>query len=94
MNRLLVGVIVSIGVIMASTSMSFADGVIIPGSIKIEEFKKVMKENGMDLYGDDESDGFIENEGNKIKVVTYKSVTMEQLEMMKETAFKTVRKNG
>lgn len=77
---------------MASTTISYADGVIIPGSIKVEAFKKEMKEHGMNLYGGDEADGEIENDGTRIKVITYKPVTPEQMEIMKDAASKSVRK--
>ncbi len=72
--------------------MSFADGVIIPVSIKVDEFKKDMMDKGMNLYGGDKADGEIENKGTQIKIITYKPVTMEQMELMKTVAFKTVRK--
>lgn len=72
--------------------MSFADGVVIPVSIKVEAFKKEMKSKGMNLYGGDDADGEIQNYGTSMKVITYKSVTMNQLELIKNAAFKTVRK--
>lgn len=74
--------------------MSFADGIVIPGSIKLNEFKRLMKERGMDLSGTDNADGMIESGGNKIKVITYQPVTLEQLDLMKEVASITLRKNG
>ena len=90
MNKILVGLIV--GALISSTSICFADGVIIPGSIKVEAFKKEMKSHGMDLYGTDNSDGEVENKGTQMKVITYKSVTPEQLELIKDIATKTVRR--
>lgn len=91
MKKIAVGLMVLM--IMGSTVISYADGVVIPVSIKVEAFKKMMKEKGMNLYGGDEADGFVEDSGNKIKVITYKPVTMEQMDLMKESAFKAVR-NG
>lgn len=79
---------------MTIPSMSFADVVQIPGSIRVGEFRKFMKNAGMDLSGKDESDGMIENQGTRIKVVTYQAVTMEQLDLMKEAATKSTRQNG
>jgi len=89
MNRIVVGV--SVLLIMASTTISYADGVIIPASIKVEQFKKEMLAHGIDLSGGDDADGFIESKGNEIKVITFNPVTIEQMELMKEVAFKTVR---
>ena len=68
-----------------------ADGVLIPRSIKIEQFKTEMKELGMDLYGNDDSDGTVENLGTSMKVITYGSVTIEQLELIREVSAKNVR---
>ena len=91
MNKMVVGVILTIGVVVASTTIVFADGVVIPGSIKVEKFREEMKSHGMDLYGKDSSDGDIENKGNAIKVITYKPVTIEQMDWMKDAAAKSVR---
>lgn len=77
---------------LATAPLSFADGVIIPGSIKVERFKQLMKEHGMDLYGGDDADGEIQNSGTKMKVVTYKPVTLEQMETMKEVATLSLRR--
>lgn len=92
MNKIAVALILTIGVGVGSTAISYADGVVIPMSIKVEKFKKEMKHHGINLYGGDEADGYIQNDGNKIKVITYKPVTMEQLELIKQAAFKTVRR--
>ena len=50
--------------IIGSTAISYADGVIVPASIKLEAFKKDAKKQDFDLYGNDNSDGFIETNGN------------------------------
>lgn len=92
MNRIVVGLIGLM--LVGSTAISYADGVIIPVSINTDDFKKEMKDKGIDLYGTSESDGFIEDKGNQIKVVTYKPVTIEQMELMKEVSFRTVRQSG
>lgn len=89
MKKILGGLIV---LMLSLPSIAHADGVIIPASIKVNEFKKEMKILGMDLYGNDESDGEIINNGTSIKVVTYKPISIEQLELLKETAFKTSRR--
>lgn len=89
MNKILGGLIV---IMLSLPSISYADGVVIPGSIKVEAFIKDMKEHGMDLSGSDSSDGYVDSLGNSIKVITYKPVALEQMELMKEVAFKNVRK--
>ena len=79
---------------LVATPLSFADGIWIPGSIKVEKFKELMLERGMNLSGSDDSDGAIEQFGTKIKVVTYKPVTEEQLNLLKEVSILTLRDNG
>ena len=76
---------------VGSTTISYADGVIIPASVRVEAFKKQMKENGIDLYGTDDSDGTIENLGTQMKVITYKPVTSQQLELIRIYAIKNAR---
>ena len=91
MKKILVGVIL-MGVVMASTSISYADGVIVPASIKVEAFKKQMKSKGMDLYGKDDSDGEIQNMGTQMKIITYKPVTINQLNLIGDVAKENARK--
>lgn len=93
MNKIAVGLIL-MGVFLGSTVISYADGVIVPFSIKVDSFKKEMKSHGMDLEGKDNSDGEIQNNGNSLKVITYRPVTMEQLEIIKQASIKTMRNNG
>jgi len=89
MNKILVGLI---GLsLLGSTSIVHADGIVIPVSIKVESFKKEMKSRGMDLFGSDDSDGHIDNLGTSIKVITYRPVTTEQMDLIKEVASKNVR---
>ena len=89
MNRIVAGLI---GVtLMGFATISYADGVLVPGSIKIASFKKEMKKRGMDLYGRDDSDGAIENGGTQIKIITYKPVTPEQLDLIKDVSYKNAR---
>lgn len=71
--------------------MSFADVAWIPGSIKVERFKEEMAKVGMDLSGTDEADGLVENFGTKLKVVSYRSLTIEQLDQLKEAARVSLR---
>ena len=90
MNKILV--VLTMLTLLGATSISYADGVVIPVSIKVEAFIKEMKKSGMDLSGGDNSDGKIENNGTNIKIITYKPVSIEQMELMKDAASKTVRK--
>lgn len=90
MNKITVGLIVV--ALMGSTVISYADGVVIPFSIKTDAFKKEIKSRGLDLYGTDKSDGEIQNNGTSMKIITYKPVTSEQMDLMKDVANKTVRK--
>lgn len=89
MNKILVGLIV--GALISSTSISYADGVVIPMSIKVEAFKKDIKSHGLNLDGGDEADGEIHNNGNSMKVITFKPVTPAQLELIKDAASRNVR---
>lgn len=91
MNKITVGLILAIGVLVGSTVISYADGVVIPVSIKIEAFKEEMKKSGIDLYGRDNSDGEIQNSGTSMKVITYKPVTLQQMDLMKDAAVKCRR---
>lgn len=76
------------------TTIAYCDGIIIPVSIKVESFKKEMKSIGIDLYGRDDSDGEIQNLGTSIKVITYKPVTLQQLDLIRQMAVRSMRKNG
>lgn len=93
MTRMLAGFMVALttALIMFSASISYADGVVIPRGVKMTAFKSEMLKHGMDLSCEDNADGCVENNGNMIKVITYKPVSSEQLEWIKDAAFKTVR---
>jgi hypothetical protein len=90
------GVITLAGLIttmIVAAPLSYADGIVVPMSTKVGMFKKLMKQKGMNLYGRDNSDGHVEDNGSRgIKVITNLSVTDEQLEWIKECAVKAVRK--
>lgn len=77
--------------VLGLTTISYADGVIIQKSIKVKGFIAEMKERGLDFSGGDDSDGEIQNGGTQIKVVTYKPVTPEQLNLIRDVAFHNVR---
>lgn len=78
--------------VLSLTTISYADGIIIPMSIKVEQFKKEVKEKGLDLYGSDSSDGEVQNLGTSMKVITYRPATLDELDLIKDVSFKTVRK--
>jgi len=91
MNKVAVALILTIGFVMGATAISYADGIVIPCSIKVSAFIKDMKQHGMDLSGSDDADGEVQNSGTSMKVITYKPVTPEQMDLMKDIAFKNVR---
>lgn len=64
-------------------------------SINVNQYKKDCKSKGIDLYddsGDGHGDGFVENKGNNFKVFTYHDPTSEQLDILKDMAWKNKRK--
>jgi hypothetical protein len=72
-------------------SLSYADVLWIPMPTKVEMFKKLMLEKGIDLYGTDDSDGHVENHGTKIKVVTNFETNQEHLDVVLECALQARR---
>lgn len=70
-------------------SISSATEINIPFPVYADQFKVDAKERGFDLY---DGDGFVENKGDNFKVFTYKAVTDEQLEIIKDLTWKNMRK--
>jgi hypothetical protein len=70
---------------------SQADEVRIPFAVYVEDFKKDAKEQGLDLYDNRNSDGFIQNKGQEFYVFTYKPISMEHLDLIKELTWKHIR---
>lgn len=70
---------------------AFADEVNIPFAINKTKFLEETKSLGLDLYDNETSDGFIKNEGQKFIVYTYKTITVEQLNIIKDCTFKSLR---
>lgn len=91
MNKLGVMGLIVLGLI--TSSLSFADQIVIPLSIKQDKFVKEMKKRGMDLRRRDDSDGYVEYGPQGFMVVTYKPITFEQLDLIREVSFKCVRKD-
>lgn len=88
------GVITIAGLIatmLVMAPLSHADVIWIPMPTKIEKFKEVAKEGGLDLYGTDESDGFVEDNGTRVKVVTYRWVEADELEVLQRAALEARR---
>lgn len=71
---------------MLAAPMSFADVIWIPMATKVDKLKLELKEHGIDLYGTDESDGYVENLGTKIKIVTNRWMEDDEMELIKEAA--------
>ena len=72
-------------------SLSFADEIEIPFAVHMDKFMEECSANGLDLYGRDSSQGFVENKGSRFIVYTYKMATDEQLSIIKDSAFKNLR---
>jgi len=84
-SRVVITIAVFIATMMVAT-LSFADVIWIPMATKVEKFKEECKLGGLNLYGGDESDGFVEDNGTKIKVVTYSWMEDEQLDLIMRSA--------
>ena len=74
-----------------TTTMTYADIIHIPRATKVKQFVEESRRLGLDLSGSDESDGFVNDRGTEIEIVTYRNMTLEELEIIKESAFKAVR---
>jgi hypothetical protein len=75
-------------------SVSFnsnADEIEIPFGLYAEDFKAETLKQGLDLSGSRESRGFVEDKGGHFKVYTYRTAKPEELEIIKNVAFKTIR---
>lgn len=73
---------------------SFADMVSIPFSCYPKKMQASFEKRGykLDLDGNDRTEdswGFIVNKGNKFEVYTYKPITVEELEMLREVTWET-----
>lgn len=71
---------------------SFADEIIIPFALDQKQFSKELKKEGLDFTDGKHSLGFVKNEGMKSTVYSYKNLKNEQLDKIKQAAFKSVRK--
>ena len=81
--------------LLIALSMSFtasADEIQIPFSVYMEKFKTECKTNGLDLYGNDNSNGFVADKGSSFTVFTYRTCPPEQLGIIQEATWKTLRK--
>lgn len=76
-------------ILLMGCSFSFADEIQIPFAIHVDQFKKDAKEAGFDLY---DGDGFVENKGGRFVVYTYKTISFENLRLLKELTWKNLRK--
>ncbi len=76
-------------VFLLGCSLSHATEVRVPYGIYVEQFKKESKEKGFDL---NDVDGFIQNKGNNFVIYTYKPITDEQLELIKDLTWNNMRR--
>lgn len=76
---------------LIASPLALADVIWIPMSTKVGKFKAEMMERGLDLYGNDDSLGHVEDYGTKIKVVTHRWMTDEELELIKDAALASRR---
>lgn len=88
MNKIVVGLV---ALVISSTTICYADTIRVPFSVKSDSFKKDMKEHGIDFSGTDDSDGEITQVGG-FKVITYKPMTPEQMDLIKDSCFRNARK--
>lgn len=82
---------------MFIATSAYSDKVSIPFDTYLKLMQVEFYERGykLDLDGNNrtkESWGFIENRGNKFNIYTYKPITVEELEMIKEVTWEI--KNG
>lgn len=73
-------------------SLVHADEISVPFAIYVEDFRKDIKQNGMDLDGGRESQGFVEERGGNFTVFTYKQATPKQLGLITDVAVRNMRK--
>jgi hypothetical protein len=75
----------------SSVPLCLADEVRIPFALKEKQFLEELKSRGFDASGSDTSQGFVKNEGGRMKVFSYHTMTPQQLDAIKDSAFKCVR---
>lgn len=69
-----------------------ADEIKIPFPVYMEDFKADMKSAGIDLYGNKDSVGFVEEKGGEFVVYTYKKSDIYVLDMVQKLTWKNIRK--
>jgi len=75
-----------------SAISAFADEVIIPFPVYLEDFKNDAKSHGLDLEGQKESIGFVQDRGSDFSIFTYKHISIEHLEVIQSLSAKHLRK--
>ena len=85
-------VLVIIGLCLLIASPLLADEVKISFPIYKQDFINEALENNFDLTDGRDAHGFIDNRGAKFIVCTYRRVTPEQLELIKNLTWKHLRK--
>ena len=85
-------VLVIIGLCLLIASPLLADEIEIPFAIYTQDFIEDALTKGFDLTDSRDAHGFIDNRGARFIVCTYKQVTMEQLDLIKNLTWKHLRK--
>lgn len=81
--------LITILIFLAITTSAYSDEIKIPFSCWSMDLQTKFAESGKKLDLDpnertQESWGFVKNEGNKYSILTYRGVTIEELELIKE----------
>ena len=85
-----VGGIIVTGILLAQPLL-FADEMQIPFAINTNKFLEEAKAVGLDLYGEDDSIGHVENKGTQFIVYTYGMMSSSDLDKLKEITWKSIR---
>ena len=81
-----------IGILLMVAVPSLADEIEIPFAINKNAYIQEALEKGLDLTDGDNAHGFIDNRGSRFIVCTYRTATIEQLELIKNLTWKHLRK--
>jgi len=81
-----VAIIAALIATLVASPLALADVVWIPMPTKVGKFKKECKEHGLDLYGQDDSIGQVEDFGTKLKVVTHRWLEQNELDIIMDAA--------
>lgn len=77
---------------LSMSLFSYADEIQIPFPVYMDEFKAECKKQGLDLYGNRDSKGFVQDKASNFSVFTYHTATPDELTVIQEATWKTFRK--